>query len=574
MSVADPPFDESTGMRLECIALGPANLRRGRDYGLRSGGEALGDAGRARLEDFSLALSEWAKRGDPPFEILFWLGDSDQSYALLKCAYLGRGAMGTVAVAQGLLLPKEAMRTIELRAHRLLDLIPTPTVEQWAARHVTWRPRGPGVLPAEAITDLGSDLRRSPMPWPIVHIVDWKIEETRYRLLEAVEWPRASVRPGWCTTTRLPSMGKFVPTDLALRMSIVADLPEQGRGDIYVRDEQVFSGFGPTPPEVRLHDQLFRIDRTAAHDGLSQRTIDAIGQWRPAYQGLPPYRMVAYAIDDVLRQGLSSDEFWSLLVILAHRSAEIEEAPLRAEAVLGIVTLFSEATTAQPAAFAPLLMDYIERVSRLLPGQEEEPLRLAIERDVLGHLDANGIGLLLERGLARRFPRRLADVLARHRDRSPSDPDRIGLAAATALVEALNESFGEGVIDDDALALLSASVMLGASLAEANSHRSGQDRLAKALVRQGETLMGPAIRALPGWTAAAVRFAPKHFQVLLSHPAGEVARARWEAETTTMLRGHSERMRLNDDAIPDSDTVAQMLAIRSLVSPVAGEPLQ
>ena len=256
---------------LECIVLGPADLRRGRDYGVRAGGASLGDAGRALLEDFCLSLSEWTQRGDPPpFEILFWLGQKEDTYALLKCAYLGVGSMGTVALAQGLLIPAAVMDEMDGHAHRVLDSIPGPKTGEWTARGIVLPARGPNVAPAGQVTGLAATLRRSAVPWPVVHFVDWRMEESRERLLDAIEWRRASIQPGWCTTTRLPRVGRFVPGDLPLRMQTVASFPPDGKGGIYVKGDQVLSGLGPVSPEMRLHDNLFGIDRSEAQGRLSR----------------------------------------------------------------------------------------------------------------------------------------------------------------------------------------------------------------------------------------------------------------------------------------------------------------
>lgn len=558
---------------LECIILGPADLRRGRDYGLRAGGKSLSDAGRAMLEDFCLSLSEWTQRGDPPpFEILFWLGAEDKSYALLKCAYLGVGTMGTVALAQGLLIPMTAMVAMDGHAHRLLDSIPEPMRGEWTAHSIAWQQRGPRIAPGRQVTELGAQLRRGPLPWPVVHIVDWELKDSRERLLDAIEWSRASILPGWCTSIRLPRIGRFVPGDLPLRMPTIAELPADGRGGVYVRGDQVVSGLGRIGPEVRLHDQLFGIGRDEAEGKLSRRLVDAIGRWSSDYSGRPPRQMVAYAIDDVLRLGLSSDEFWSLLEILARRAAKIGDEDLKVEATRGIETFFARATTAEPAAFAPLLMAYLERVASFLPGQGEEPLRLAIERDILGHLDPDELCRLFERGLADRFSRELAVLLERHAERRPDDPDRVGAEMAAVVAEALSQSLAGREHDEEALALLGASMGLSAAVAKTTRDPRAADRLARAMNKQEKVLTSAPMRALPGWADAAFGFLPKLFAFLMSRLPATGLPPDWTERARRLLREQPERLCLSgSNPTPDSEAIALMLFVAASVRPDAME---
>jgi len=521
---------ESQGadLALECVALGPAVRREGRDYGLGTRGLNLSDSAEVLLEDFALSLSEWAKRGPPPFEILFWLGDRDRQYALLKAAYLGRGGMGPIAVAQGVLIPEAAMAAIHGWAHRLLPLIPEPAMIPWEAKILKVDREALAAAPAapapESVVAHARHLATRPAPWGLVNLgAPESADESRRRFLNAVPWQRVDVRPSWTTSTDLPPIGRFSPAQISLGLTTGAG----GRNEIRL------DGLAePLPPGFEMFLDIFEPPPGPETGTVSFAALDAMAtpKWKPAdYRGQPPHRIIVGAIEDILRQKLSSSAFWEVLGLIAANIGRLEPGAERDEAVLAITTLFSDMASPDPAIFARLLGEYIGRVWNRLPGKREQPLLWALERDVLGRLGADDVRSLVHNCLDDRLAARLAGMLEAQRDRDAGDPGRMPLAAARALIDELSQYRSRDPIDAQTVRLLAAAIGLSEALVRAQPSDPAAAGLTDAAAALGERLLTAEARGTAGWIAGAPRVIA-WLVTLMRRGAGQASLVAWMAD--------------------------------------------
>jgi hypothetical protein len=519
-------FNGPLELVLHSVTLGPAVRRQGRSYGLRTTGLGLSDSAQVLLEDFALSLSEWAKRKLPPFQILFWLGDRERQYALLKAAYLGPGGMGQIAVAQGFLIPEATMEELRGRAHRLLPLIPEPDMTPWepgtvavkwdAARGVPWLSPMLDPPPAPEIVARGRFLAMQAPPWQTLDVgAARQADLCRRQLLDAVLWQRTSLKPSWTTSLDLPAIGRFDPDRIALRMTAGEDARVESAANADLPpllDSQELL--------LDLFDSSDDLDEEAEPASRAARKAMGIPKSKPEYAHLPPHRAIIDALQDILREGLGSDDFWEVLGLVARNSARLGPGPRRDEAVLAITTFVADSARPDPRTFAELLSHYLEKVWGRLPGRQEHPLIWVLDRDVLGWLEPSHVRLLIEACLNEELAGRLAGLLEAQLARPAGAPGRMQAPATIALIEELGQRYKRHRVGPNSLRVLGAAIGLGGALVEAEPESADADQLVKVGADQLDTLMGKKAQAVPEWGEIAFRFLPGAVR-LLRHRRGQ-----------------------------------------------------
>lgn len=468
-------------VQLEVVVIGPVSRSRGRDYRLQQGGEGLSPGSRTLLGDFARALSEWGK-GAPsrPFRALVPLGD-DRCHLLLKGAYLRPGDMGSICVAQGILIPDTVLEAIQWKAHRWLPEVPEPAIAHWEANSVainlsSQSPALSNTAEPNAALSHVADLVATAAECVTVHTVQpmARGEWLTLALLDTIPWHRLGAPCGWITTDALPTMDHFSPSLFRMATSSLQQMPATlVDEDIYTDGEVVFHGQRQVPAAWQVLNTLFRHPLPLAPDeveagavGASERACEALllQRWQPGYAELAPSQVVMHATGMILKQGLSAEEFWDVLAVLARNIRRLDDAALRAEAAIGIAALFERRTSHDPAVFANSLSNFIARLWGDLPGQEDLPVRLALERDVLGRIATAELQALLETGLVTDHAERFAALLADHLALPPGAEGRLSGAHASVILTVLRNTFAETPARAEDLATVTAALSLAAGL--------------------------------------------------------------------------------------------------------------
>ncbi|HYD12868.1 MAG TPA: hypothetical protein VEC11_08470 [Allosphingosinicella sp.] len=569
-------------LNLQSVSIGPAILRQGRDYGLRTRNLGLSDFAAELLEDFALSLSEWAKGGRRHFEILFWLGEKDGRYALLKGAFLGPGGMGPIAVAQGVLIPEEVMRSIGGRAHHLLPEIPTPSLHEWEAvsMNVRWPLRdgtvssdGTGPAPPAELASLGLMLASSPPPWSPVSLSASEDTERHWQqLLDAIPWERLAIQPSWSSTDELPEMGRFSLRPIALVSAGSKGGASVSHGPVAMANKAP----GRTPLQaadpslellVALFDKLDPVERAA----LSPAALRALQapKWTP---GQPPQENVLNAIYDLLSGELDSRDFWDVLELVSIRTGRLEAPDAREAVAQAVTTFFSSTASSDREVFVPMLSQYIERIWVHLPGNREQPLLWALDRDVLDRMDPSEIRLMVDTLDRSRPTSELAAWLYRHADTSSEAGDRISPEAALALVDELNTIYEPGKLTPPSIDLLGAAVSMAERVAAEAPRGDTLKRLVRAVRHQCDLLMANEAKVLPGWKVASLRFFPRIVSFFRRHRIAAPLRA-WCAEISSAFSQSPSPLGLREPTQRSPDAVAHLLVLHSLTNArLAGQP--
>jgi hypothetical protein len=552
---------------LEPVVFGPALRPEGRNYGLRRSPSSLTGASRAYLQDFALSLSEWAKQGDARFELMLWL-PRDELYLLLKGAHLGRGTMGPIAVAQGLLLTESMIEAVDLRSHRLLPLIPEPSMEEWGERPLDWdvsalpEPGGRAGADLGDVTELALELLERPAPWPSVYVTGEGAAAVRLGLLDAIEWRKTKERPSWLIGN-LPAMGRFDPAHLALRF------PQAGQplsGDYRIEDGRATGGQRGVSPAMRLFYRLFRIPDERP-ESCSNAALFAVvnGKWAPAYAGEPPDRVVAAAIDGLLEAGLSTGAFWDVLEILARNAEALAGEEERAAAAGGIATFFSASAPDSPGSFAPQLELYMDRVWPHLPGETLLPLTLALERDVLGRIQPDYLARLLRAGIALQFPDAFCAALRDIRTGSAGGEARWTARSAVALVGTLERIEAEHGAEAVPLCVLAAAAGLASDLFSSPG-AAAEPGLRSAVETAAAGLADAGRQAQPDWFGLA-RFPLARAVRLLAARAREAPILLcWARGSVVALREDPLQLCIASRAAPSPGALARLVIVNALVA--------
>jgi hypothetical protein len=560
------------GVTLECVVLGPASRRRGRDYGLRAGGRALSGAGRRLLEDFALALSEWAIRAPSrPFATLLWLGENDQAYVLLRGAFLGRGEMGPVAVAQGLLIPPAAMARMRGRAHRLLDLIEAPSLQPWAAPTVHADAALIDAKPEQSyprMHELGAKVIPRE-PWgTVVNVLGKDQAAVTRAIMDWVPWVDLPRRPAWASTRELPSMGSFSPEKIGLFL-VDCDAPPTaigaGEGELYT-DGTLIWGEKPPSPGWILLDTLFRGPKLTADDlddaggtvAISENARVAMVRQLHSddYEGIPLHRVVVRAFHTLAGE-VTPAEFWDAFEMAA-RNIDRLQADQRAAAAKGISMVF-ESMSSDPVIFASALNNYVERIWDNVigfPPQADVPLKLLLERDVLGRIDAGPVEALMGAGLAVRFPAELAEALGRQRRRPAGDPGRLRGRALHTFLHALDAAFEAEPLNDTTLPIIGPALALAAIPDPEAELEAVADQLS-------ERAMAPAACALAGWAAAAPEIVPPTVRRRAARETDPWMQQLIDKAGASLERG-AKRLGLGNGSEVSTEALTELLVLETL----------
>lgn len=192
------------------LVIGPQAGGRGYRVLARSDGPSISGVAEGRLNEMALVIAGWAEEREAPAVALIPLTDAAAPALLMRFAFLGSAALGTIAYAHGLILDEAAFAMCGGRPETLLPLIPPPD----GSRHFAAAPLA--LSPPPAVQPPRRDWRGLGLEWrDRLVLVDQEGQEepTLASILRSIgpAGPGARVR-GWATSALLPSSGSFAPS--------------------------------------------------------------------------------------------------------------------------------------------------------------------------------------------------------------------------------------------------------------------------------------------------------------------------------------------------------------------------
>lgn len=237
---------------------------------------------RPMLEDFSLALAAWADLGLQRFVALTPLDAERSAFVLWRARFLGAGELGTVAVANGLLISADQMERLENRAHRLLGGVPEPDGGPFGAEPVAAEAAATGAAPLAAF---GLEWRDQ-----VIDILDGADSEAV--LVAALEgiFPAVQIArvDGWATTGALPASGAFDPAE-AFRLIVRPEGETRAAAPSDRRVVQVRGGQVGTPRETP--PAVWR-----AWQAVDRASEEGSAVWKSTWLTLPADRVATLAL--------------------------------------------------------------------------------------------------------------------------------------------------------------------------------------------------------------------------------------------------------------------------------------
>lgn len=199
----------SAAHRMTSLVIGPQAGGRGYRVLARSDGPPISGAAEGRLGEMALVIAGWAEEREAPAAALIPLTDATAPALLMRFAYLGSAALGTIAYAHGLILDEAALALCDGHPQSLLPLIPPPDgSRRFAEAPLALAPQPPALPPRRDWRGLGLEWRDR------LVLVDHAEQEEPVlsSILRAIgpAGPGARVR-GWATTALLPPSGSFSP---------------------------------------------------------------------------------------------------------------------------------------------------------------------------------------------------------------------------------------------------------------------------------------------------------------------------------------------------------------------------
>ena len=467
-----PAAIPSPTIQLPGVTLGPRS--QGRNYGVtfRSEGLRLPRPEENCLDEFALALAAWADHaasgGAEGFCCFFRLADNG-SWLLARARFLGRGGLGTVAAANGLIVPDEWVKGGGVRWRALADRIPEPAGRGWT----------PTALEIETAEILRPEPARPPQARPLDRLAHallrhpLRIEaegsprEFLGRLLDSPYAPDPA--GGWCETGRLSRNGAFDPaTAFDLIVHPPGDGPpsdDPGRRFAKVAGDTVSWSDIPESPAHELWEDLLDAAltlpiRPAAREGLS-RLI-----WRREYAPISPVELVRIIVQRA-SEALPDGEALDVLEALAKATARLADRPaLQEEARTGLALAFTDfLQDATPQTAARLVEGYLSKLNPQLGGVADYMISAeTLERGLLRHLSAHAIAPLAQHGLVTGLAGRTLEEI---RARPLSTP------SLTALLGELKPVVGGKSPPSEESVQLTAEALSQA--ADRLLHESGQD---------------------------------------------------------------------------------------------------
>jgi hypothetical protein len=438
---------------------------------------------------------------------------------------------------------------------------------EWTAAFVELPDAGPVAPPAppasQAVDLIVRQLADTAGRWPGVCVSGEDGGEVQQELLEAMLWNRTKARPTW-STTDLPPISRFTLD----KVSLVMRRSEKARpGEIHLRSGRVVGGLAGVSPGFQLFERVFSLP--GGEGRYSKYAIKAVrtAKWDDSYRQLPMGRMVSYALDDLLGSGLSTSDFWDVLEILARNIAALAGADERREASLGLTALFSSAPKDDPLGFGPLLENYMDRIWPVLPYQKDLPLQLALERDVLGAVEARLLSRLLDEGLATRFPERFSAILQSHVGRRADDPARLKLESAALLLQSLNRSYAQAGVSVVPVATMAAATALSTELAARSAPGSEPAGLYPALARQAELLTSLELIKDAAWPRLVRSWLPGLVRLLRARAPDSALLKSWIGSASDDLRRDPTQFSFTRSGLPSRAVLRDLLVCHALVAP-------
>lgn len=385
---------------LETAVLGP--VENGRGYTILAQSSAASRAAvEGMLRHFSLALAGWADRRPSDCVVMFPLDATAETFAVARVAFLGDAELGTVAMANIVVVPLNAVVALDWLPHRLLSQIPTPTAEDDLTFADAPLKLDLGVL---ARADGGPRLASFGLEWRDhdVAVGNANSEAVLAAAIEGMDPPEQRARiTGWSTSGAFTRSGAFDPDEafcLIVRGGGEGEAPVKG-DRLAVRLTQgrispVTPAAAPaTPPAAwRVWSQVEMVAR-----------IHATGKglvWQPRYADHAPDAIAAIAIleacldlDPVGRAGL--------LAAVADASDDAEDGAVLLQGVaVALGRLMDQ--PGEPEGAAWYLNDYIE-ANADRPAAVASVAGLALREGVLPWMSAQSLDLLAFAALADRL---------------------------------------------------------------------------------------------------------------------------------------------------------------------------
>ena len=469
-----PAAITSPTLQLPWVTLGPRS--QGRNYGVtfRSEGLRLPRPEENCLDEFALALAAWADHaaggGAEGFCCFFRLAD-EGSWLLARARFLGRGGLGTVAAANGLIVPGEWVAGGGVRWRALAARIPDPAGRGWT----------PTALEIETAEILRPEPARPPQAQPLDRLAHALLRHTLRIEAEAPQAPGellgrlldSAYAPdpagGWCETGRLSRNGAFDPaTAFDLIVHPPGDGPpsdDPGRRFARVAGDTVSWSDIPESPAHELWEELLEVAlarpiRPAAHMGLSRL------RWRREYAPVSPVELVRMIVQ-LASETLPDGEALDVLEALAKATTQLADRPaLQEEARTGLALAFTDfLQDATPQTAARLVEGYLSKLNPQLGGVADYMISAeTLERGLLRHLSAHAIAPLAQHGLVTGLAGRTLEEI---RERPLSTP------ALTALLGELKPVVGARSPPSEGSVQLAAEALSQA--ADRLLHESGQD---------------------------------------------------------------------------------------------------
>jgi hypothetical protein len=283
--------------RIATIVIGPQAGGRGYRVLARSEGPAISGVAEGRLSEMALVLAGWAEEREPPAVALIPLTDATAPALLMRFAFLGSAALGTIAYAHGLILDAAAFAACGGRPETLLPSIPPPDGSRTFAD-------APLTLSPSALSVAAKDWHGLSLEWrDRLVLVDDRAEEelTLCSILRSIgpAGPGARVR-GWATSALLPSSGSFAPAR-ELQLLVVESGRRRAPGLPHLPARATATGFDgervDLPPAARAWERLKSL---GAQDVEVAEAVGAL-RWSPELLDAAPADAIRPAAGQALR---------------------------------------------------------------------------------------------------------------------------------------------------------------------------------------------------------------------------------------------------------------------------------
>lgn len=289
----------SAANRIATLVIGPQAGGRGYRVLARSDGPAISGTAEGRLSEMALVLAGWADEQEAPAAALVPLTDATAPALLMRFAYLGTAALGTIAYANGLILDEAALASCGGRPETLLPMIPPPDGSRaFAEAPLSLASPPPPHIPRRDWSGLGLEWRDR-----LVLVNEREEEEPTLRSILASigpAGPGARVR-GWSTSALLPATGGFSPTrELQL---IVVEVGRRRPGALpHLPAHATAAGFDGE--RVDLSPSARAWERLKALGAVDMDLAEAVGplRWSESALNQPPIEVIGPAAAAALRR--------------------------------------------------------------------------------------------------------------------------------------------------------------------------------------------------------------------------------------------------------------------------------